>query len=137
VPVVRRGVQGRKQADRAHTDRSPEAVQAISTIEKEASLPATVKYALVLTLAVVFFFAILLLYTHHSLERLRACNTDVICQLHVVIEYTITIITAVLLALIIIDVILRLWDAEKRLSSSCSRLHVVVGCPSKQLSTLV
>jgi flagellar biosynthesis protein FlhB len=101
-------------------------VQAVITTEKEASLPAAVKYALALTLAVFFFFAILLLYTHYSLERLRACNADMICQLHVVIEYTITIITAVLLVLIIIDVILRLWDAEKGLSSSCSRLQVVV-----------
>jgi len=76
------------------------------------------KHALALVLTVVFFSAILLLYTHHSLERLRVCNTDMLCQLYIVMEYTMVIIVATLLVLVIIDVILRLWEAEKRLSST-------------------
>jgi len=40
-----------------------------------------------------------------------------LCQLYAVTEYAMVVIAATLLVLIIIDVVLRLWESEKRLSS--------------------
>jgi hypothetical protein len=63
---------------------------------------------------VLLSFAALVLYTRHALERIRACGADPLCQLSIVWEYTLVVIAAVLLVLILVDVILRLGEAPRR-----------------------
>lgn len=72
------------------------------------------KSVAVALLIVLLSFAALVLYTRRELEKLRACGADPLCQLAVVWEYTLTVIPAVLLILILVDVVLRLGEAPKR-----------------------
>ena len=63
---------------------------------------------------VILSFTALMLYTRSALGKLRQCGADPLCQLSMVWEYTLVVIVAVLLILVLVDVVLRLGEQSER-----------------------
>ena len=70
--------------------------------------------AAVAFIIVLLSFAALVLYTGRTLERIRECSADPLCQLSVVWEYTLTVIVAIFILLMLVDAVLRPEEAPRR-----------------------